>query len=97
MQERVIYDVITGTAIGPTSIFFSDVRLAGSQPPTVEIHFYYDCRQLTGKPDAERSRWHGLVRKRANENHGILSLWSGPYGRNAGSRSSLLGGASEPL
>ncbi|PYH56141.1 uncharacterized protein BO96DRAFT_62977 [Aspergillus niger CBS 101883] len=83
--------------LGRPAFFFSDVRLAGSQPPTVEIHFYYDCRQLTGKPDAERSRWHGLVRKRTNENHGILSLCSGPYGRNAGSRSSLLGGASDPL
>ncbi|PYH71352.1 uncharacterized protein BO88DRAFT_249578 [Aspergillus vadensis CBS 113365] len=82
-------------AIGPTNIFFSDVRLAGCQPPTGEIHFFYGRRQLTGKPDAERSRCHGLVDKGTNEKRGILSLWSGPYGKNAGSRSTVLGGASD--
>lgn len=50
-------------ALGPTNIFFSDVRLAGFQPPTGEIHFCYDFCQLTGQPDAERGRCHGLFVK----------------------------------
>lgn len=82
-------------ALGPTNIFFSDVRLAGFQPPTGEIHFCYDFCQLTGQPDAERGRCHGLVSKRTNESRWILSLWSGPYGKNAGSQSTVVGGASD--